>query len=65
MLKDCVLSIKVDANTLKYCVGGRCPLVDVNTLRYCAEGTCPLYTGGCEYIEILCWRKLSSLYRWM
>ena len=39
MLKDCVLSIKVDANTLKYCVGGRCPL----------------YTGGCKYIEVLCW----------
>ena len=39
--------------------------VDVNALRYCAGERCPLYTGGCKYIEVLCWMKLSSLYRWM
>ena len=40
MLDEVVLFIQVDVNTLKYCVGSRCPL----------------YTGGCKYIEVLCWR---------
>ena len=33
MLKERVLSIQVDVNTLRYCAGERCPLI----------------TGGCKY----------------
>ena len=38
MLEKGVLSIQVDVNTLRYCAGGRCPLI----------------TGGCKYKKVLC-----------